>query len=1547
MRLPKMFRWSKIPTRSQSRTHNHSRRFQPTLELLEDRTVFATHFLLSVLPPPVIAGTAAMVTVTAQNADNSTDTNYLGTVQFNSSDGTAVLPGHSALPNGVGTFSVTLFAAGTQTLTVSDADSVIPIEGQTNVVVGAATTSQFLVTGLTSPTTAGVAGNITVTAADAYGNRTSGYTGVVHFTSSDVQAVLPADHTLTNGIRTFSVTLKTAGAQTLTATDAVNTSITGSLGLIPQTAPVYTQAPDPSGGGVKSAWYAPGGQGMDGDQYVWDSFTLASSQAINEIRWQGFYAYASYGSPNIPSAPVSDFTISIYPTSPYPGVNEPNIFAAPIVQYSTGGNAGQTLAGTLGNIPMYDYAFTLPTAFQALAGTSYWLQIEASQSVAPLTSWPPDWSIAYGTGGDSSHFLEIIGGSGAGGNLYRTGSGDTAFSLVTYTNAPGVVVNPAAMSRLSVTGFASPTTAGMPGNITVTASDAFGNVTPSYTGTVHFTSSDPKAVLPANTTLTNGIGTFSVTLKTAGTQSLTATDAANSALHGSQSGIAVSPANAYSMTMTGFPSAMTVSTMHPMTITLWDFYGNVATGYTGTVAFSSTDPQAVLPGDYAFLAGDKGTRSFSAALNTLGAWSLSAHDTLSSSLAADQASIQVYPPISLSSLSFSEWTATRGGYSGTIAVGGGAGGYTGLSTTGLPPGLRAALNGSTITLGGTPTTAGTFTLTVSLRDSVGIAASQSYTFTVEPSTTLVWTGHGGNNLWSNAGNWSGAAPVAGNILDFGPGALQRTNVNNLAPGTQFQAIVFQDSGYTLSGNAIRLSSGINAASTVSGTDSVNLNIALTANQTFTVGVSGVLQIQGVISGATFGVTKTGKGTLVYSGSAANTYTGTTAVNRGVMQLDNSVGNALAGPLTVGTGATVWYGSHDNQLSDTATVKVGAGGTFDLTGRSDKVGALVLNGGAITTGTGTLVLGGNITGNAANVTSTISGNLDLGRRTCTVTVADGAAAEDLIIAANVSHGSLTKAGTGALVLSGSNTYAGLTTVNAGVLDVQNSLALGSTAGGTTVAAGATLEIESSNGVFFTEPLTLGTTIGGATLLMLGGSNTWAGNIAMAATSTINVAAGQLTLTGVLSGAGGVSKVGAGTLIYSGLLGNTCTGRTTVNGGQVQLDSSAGNAIAGALTIGAGASVQYGTHDNQVSDTSTVTVGAGGTFDLNGHSDTVSALVMNGGTVTTGTGTLVLGGDITSNATAATATISGNLDLGGQTRTVTVAPGTAVEQLIIAANVSGGGLTKAGTGALVLSGNNTYAGLTTVNAGVLDVQSSTALGSTAGRTIVAAGATLEIEGTGLTLNEKLTLGNATAGATLINLNGANTWAGNIVLPFSATVKVAAAKQLTLTGIISGTGGLTKTGGGTLLVNGNSNTFTGLTTVSAGTLGGTGKLGRVTVNAAAHLAPGSGGPGTLTTGNVSFALSSTFNVDINGTADSEYDQLVSTGNVALGGATLNVSLGSVTLTSGSRFTIIKRTSADAANTLFAGLAEGATFTVGSTTFKITYLGGTGHDVVLTVVP
>ncbi|HEX7422200.1 MAG TPA: hypothetical protein VF505_20135 [Thermoanaerobaculia bacterium] len=191
-------------------------------------TAPATHFVVSA-PASATAGTAFNFTVTAQTATNTTATTYSGTVHFTSTDGAAVLPANATLVNGVGTFSATLKTAGSQTITATDTVTASITGTSGPIVVSAGPATHFAVT---APPTAVHAITFTVTALDAFNNVATGYLGTVHFTSSDAAASLPANSTLTNGTGTFSATLQTAGNQTITATDTVTPSITGTSGAV-------------------------------------------------------------------------------------------------------------------------------------------------------------------------------------------------------------------------------------------------------------------------------------------------------------------------------------------------------------------------------------------------------------------------------------------------------------------------------------------------------------------------------------------------------------------------------------------------------------------------------------------------------------------------------------------------------------------------------------------------------------------------------------------------------------------------------------------------------------------------------------------------------------------------------------------------------------------------------------------------------------------------------------------------------------------------------------------------------------------------------------------------------------------------------------------------------------------------------------------------------------------------------------------------------------------------------------------------------------------
>ncbi len=159
------------------------------------------------------------------------------------------------------------------------------------------------------------------------------------------------------------------------------------------------------------------------------------------------------------------------------------------------------------------------------------------------------------------------------------------------------------------------------------------------------------------------------------------------------------------------------------------------------------------------------------------------------------------------------------------------------------------------------------------------------------------------------------------------------------------------------------------------------------------------------------------------------------------------------------------------------------------------------------------------------------------------------------------------------------------------------------------------------------------------------------------------------------------------------------------------------------------------------------------------------------------------------------------------------------------------------------------------------------------------------------------------------------------------------------------LTLTGGSVTAVAG---TYTGNVDINkAVTLRGTPTIaGSLTTSiAGAVISPGFS-PGIINSGNLSLSPASTVSIELNGTTPgSGHDQLNVTGTVALGGAVLAVTT-SYSAVIGNSFVIVNNDGADAVSGTFNGLSEGATFIVGGTTFQISYIGGTGNDVVLTVI-
>ncbi len=245
-------------------------------------------------------------------------------------------------------------------------------------------------------------------------------------------------------------------------------------------------------------------------------------------------------------------------------------------------------------------------------------------------------------------------GLGEGGGLYMYMGTVVHLDAFTLTNT---INNTASTSNNNIfgsyttsaffwlAGFPSPTTAGVAGIFTVTAIDSSGNQMTGYTGTVHISSTDPQAVLPADYTFTAadaGVHMFAATLKTASTNNIftaiTTTDTTLSWLTGSVTGITVNPAAVRTFTVVtgpanGWPKAMIISGQaFPVSVFAYDPYGNLVPSYTGTVHLTSSDPQAVLPGDYSFTAADQGEHDFTVTLVAVGTPAITVADTANSTV---------------------------------------------------------------------------------------------------------------------------------------------------------------------------------------------------------------------------------------------------------------------------------------------------------------------------------------------------------------------------------------------------------------------------------------------------------------------------------------------------------------------------------------------------------------------------------------------------------------------------------------------------------------------------------------------------------------------------------------------------------------------------------------------------------------------------------------------------------------------------------------------------------------------------------------------------
>jgi autotransporter-associated beta strand protein len=669
----------------------------------------------------------------------------------------------------------------------------------------------------------------------------------------------------------------------------------------------------------------------------------------------------------------------------------------------------------------------------------------------------------------------------------------------------------------------------------------------------------------------------------------------------------------------------------------------------------------------------------------------------------------------------------------------------------------------------------------------------------------------------SSGNSSGDFVGGGGSLSIGSGGITLLNGLNgavtIADGlgvlrlTESQTwtnntLTSAETPPTTTAQALNVQTGIAGTAATGETT----NLTLSGSSTALNNLSGV--IGNGTNGGTLAITKTGASTYLLSGGAANTYTGLTTVSGGVLGLNKTAGvNAIIGNISITSGSLEWR--QHNQLPDSSTLTT-TGGRINFNNRSETLDSITHGGGALDTGNqgvDNLVTITNLVSmsNSSKLTVNSGGRISVGALSLTGNR----------IGLSASNG-------GNVLLGGNSTAVVSTlTVGAGGLsmtgqDIQfNITSTGSL--GSQIVLNGDFTGSGTNNIGF------GTTEGvQLSIIELGSSD-----------RNFNITAGTTAIGVPIAGTGSVlNKNGAGTLQFSG--NNTYTGLTTINGGTLRVahNNALGSSAAGTV-VAAGSALSL---------SNSVTV-IGETLRLHGVSTgaAFTAGLVNSGGDNIWTGDVTL--DISMGQNVRMSSNSGTLDIRGDVFIDSGASASGEFGLVLTGNggvatISGDisavgnnqNLIKNGSSTWVLSGTNSYTGLTRVDDGVLAVSSvATNLGSASSSINLGQGGssgTLRYTGNGETVTRGFVLRSDTTGNGEIEQAGT----GNLTITGNITSNLSSGtKTLHLSGSTAGTGeitgnisnssnsatNLTKSGTGTWKLSGGAKTYTGATTVSGGTL------------------------------------------------------------------------------------------------------------------------------------
>lgn len=815
-----------------------------------------------------------------------------------------------------------------------------------------------------------------------------------------------------------------------------------------------------------------------------------------------------------------------------------------------------------------------------------------------------------------------------------------------------------------------------------------------------------------------------------------------------------------------------------------------------------------------------------------------------------------------------------------------------------------------------------------LASGMPVARAADYYWDANGSTA----GTGGTGVWTASNTWRansstgtlGAWPNLGNNNAFFEGTAGQVSVGTTAVTMGTGTALFNVTGYALQTDASTTTRTVTGNVTIGSGLNLFINeAAATANRALSIGgsiIGGTMTLQGAQTGNNASrLNMSAASTTISSAIAINVTGGGYAA-----LVSTAAGNQITGAISNSSNSLTTLGATSGNaltLASTAIISgtsslafaagsSGGGGTVTLNSQSTYAGDTIFNAAnsgvirigvsnALPTTTNVTMAFSNSNGGIfdlngfnqeiASLTNGVGGgsirNSGGGISTLTISGTASPAAFTLAITDGASSSgtvAITRSGTGSLTLSAVNTYSGPTTVTSGTLIAGGTSAFGA-ATGNLIAAGGVLNL-------------------GARGISRTGTVSLTGGTLQSGTLTNDVVAfdGQSGIvSATLSGSAGLTKTTSGVLVLGD--SNAYTGPTTLSAGTLR-----------------------GGHNSAL--------GSG-------------TLALNGGTLTSGTdgvarsfaNSVAIGGDIQFGDATATGglTLSGPVNLGSGTRSLTVAQSTTLSGL-----VSNGGLIKAGAALLLLSSSNTYAAGTTVSTGTLKAGNLFSFGS--GPVTLSAGATLDLNNFSIPntiTNNGGTLTNAASysgtssvsgtadysgavgGTVVVDAGGVANFSGSIdsltvldggqanlndgaslsqpTLTNNGLVAVNQAGNSTFSTAIGGSGAFEKLGSGILTVTGNS-TYSGATTVSAGRLKVNGSLGSGGLSVAANawlmgtgtingpvtvsgtFAPGAS-PGVITLGSLVLTSTSTTLVEVAGTVrGTDYDGVTITagGGVTYGG-------------------------------------------------------------------